>query len=202
MSRNLIAILRGVKPEEVEAIADVIVASGITRVEVPLNSPNPLVSIAKLVARFGDDVLIGAGTVLSAEDVAAVADVGGKLVVSPDCNEAVIRETKKRGMQSFPGVITPTECFSAIRSGADGLKLFPATLVGFDGIAAMRAVLPKDLKVYAVGGADPSSFALWKKAGVDGFGIGSAIYKAGDTPAVVSAKAKAIVEGYDAAYGK
>ena len=199
MSRAIIAILRGVTPAEVTDIAGAILDAGIDRIEVPLNSPEPLDSIARLVKAFGDRALIGAGTVLSAEDVAAVAAIGGKLIVSPDCNPDVIRATKAAGMQSFPGVMTPTECFAALRAGADGLKFFPAELVGPEGLKAMRAVLPKGADTFAVGGAGPESFADWVAAGATGFGIGSAIYKPGDSPEVVATKAAKIVTAYDEA---
>jgi 2-dehydro-3-deoxyphosphogalactonate aldolase len=199
MSRAIIAILRGVTPAEVSGIAGAILDAGIDRIEVPLNSPEPLDSIARLAKAYGDRALIGAGTVLSPEDVTAVARVGGKLIVSPDCNPDVIRATKAVGMQSFPGVMTPTECFAALRAGADGLKFFPAELVGPTGLKAMRAVLPKGTDTFAVGGAGPENFADWVAAGATGFGIGSAIYKPGDSPEVVAAKAAGIVAAYDEA---
>ncbi|WP_421701875.1 2-dehydro-3-deoxy-6-phosphogalactonate aldolase [Aliiroseovarius sp.] len=199
MSRAIIAILRGVTPAEVTGIAGAILDAGIDRIEVPLNSPEPLGSIARLVAAFGDRALIGAGTVLSPEDVAAVASVGGKLIVSPDCNPEVIRATKSAGLTSFPGVMTPSECFAALRAGADGLKFFPAELVGPTGLKAMRAVLPKGTQTFAVGGAGPENFADWVAAGATGFGIGSAIYKPGDTAQQVAGKAAKIVAAYDKA---
>jgi len=199
MSRAIIAILRGVTPAEVTGIAGAILGAGIDRIEVPLNSPEPLDSIARLVDAFGDRALIGAGTVLSPQDVAAVAAVGGKLIVSPDCNPDVIRATKAAGLTSFPGVMTPTECFAALRAGADGLKFFPADLVGPSGLKATRAVLPKGTDTFAVGGAGPENFADWVAAGATGFGIGSAIYKPGDSPEVVAAKAVRITTAYDEA---
>jgi len=199
MSRAIIAILRGVTPAEVTGIAGAILGAGIDRIEVPLNSPEPLDSIARLVDAFGDRALIGAGTVLSPQDVAAVAAVGGKLIVSPDCNPDVIRATKAAGLTSFPGVMTPTECFAALRAGADGLKFFPADLVGPSGLKATRAVLPKGTDTFAVGGAGPENFADWVAAGATGFGIGSAIYKPGDSPEVVAAKAVRITAAYDEA---
>ena len=130
MSRPIIAILRGVRPDEVEDIGDVLLASGIDRIEVPLNSPDPYDSIARLARRLGDAAMIGAGTVLEPEQVAQVAAAGGRLVVSPDMNPAVIRATKAAGMASWPGVMTPSECFAALRTGADGLTLFPGSLIG------------------------------------------------------------------------
>jgi 2-dehydro-3-deoxyphosphogalactonate aldolase len=200
-SRALIAILRGVRPDEVETIADALLEAGIDRIEVPLNSPDPLDSIARLARRHGDTALIGAGTVLTVQDVRGVREAGGRLVVSPDCNPEVIAATKAAGMQSWPGVMTPTECFAALRAGADGLKLFPASLVGPDGVKAIRAVLPETTELYAVGGAGPGNMAAWRRAGITGFGIGSALYRPGDSAAEVAAKAKAVVGAYDAEMG-
>lgn len=201
MTRNIIAILRGVKPDEVLAIGEALIDEGITTIEVPLNSPEPLKSIGNLAAKYGDVAEIGAGTVLTPADVAAVADVGGKIIVSPDCNPDVIDATKAAGLASYPGVATPSECFTALRHGADGLKFFPSFLVGVDGYKAISAVLPAGTKSYAVGGAGPDNFDQWLKAGITGFGIGTAIYKPGDTPKIAREKAKAIVSAYDAAIG-
>ncbi len=197
MSRKIIAILRGVKPNEVEGICEEILAAGINSIEVPLNSPEPFDSIATIAKAFGDKALIGAGTVLTTENVQRVKDAGGELIVSPDCCVPVIQKTKELGMQSYPGVLTPTECFAALRAGADGLKIFPGNVIGVDGLKAYRAVLPKETEVYAVGGAGPDNFAEWIAAGASGFGIGSGIYKAGMTAAEVRAKADAIVAAYD-----
>lgn len=197
MARNIVAILRGIRPAEAEAIGAVLLASGIDKIEVPLNSPDPYDSIATLARAFGDRALIGAGTVLTPEQVQQVQAAGGRLVVSPDCNAQVIAETKRLGMASYPGVMTPTECFAALRAGADGLKLFPGSLIGPEGLKAIRAVLPKGTEVLAVGGASPDNFAQWQAAGCDGVGIGSALYKPGDSPADVAAKAAAIVSAYD-----
>lgn len=199
MTRNIIAILRGVRPEEVLDIGAVLVKGGITTIEVPLNSPDPFTSIGLLAHEFGAVTKIGAGTVLTKDDVNRVAEVGGTLVVSPDANPEIIRATKVAGMASYPGVLTPTECFSALRNGADGLKFFPASLIGPAGLAALRAVLPPETETYAVGGAGPDSFAEWFTAGATGFGIGSGIYKAGFTTQDVAARAAAIVEAYDKA---
>ncbi|WP_299030904.1 2-dehydro-3-deoxy-6-phosphogalactonate aldolase [uncultured Sulfitobacter sp.] len=198
MSRPLIAILRGVTPNEVVPIGAALVEAGITRIEVPLNSPDPLTSISRLVETVGEGVLIGAGTVLSTDQVDSVAGVGGKLIVSPDCNHSVIKATKAAGMQSFPGVMTPTEAFSALRHGADGLKFFPGNLIGPSGLKALRAVLPANVSCYAVGGAAPDNFALWLEAGADGFGIGSGLFQPGFDLAQVTRRAQTIVSAYDA----
>ena len=197
MSRPLIAILRGVNPIEAKDIAAVLIEAGITRIEVPMNSPSPLKSIEAMAKAFGDDAQIGAGTVITVETVLDVAKAGGKLIVSPNADPKVIVATKLAGLDSFPGVMTPTECFAALGAGADGLKIFPASLLGLDGLRAIRAVLPIGTQVYAVGGADHTNFAEWIGASANGFGIGSALYKPGFTPAEVATRAKAMVQAYD-----
>ena len=197
MSREIIGILRGVLPEEVLDIGLALVAAGIDRIEVPLNSPDPLRSIEILATGLAGQATLGAGTVLTPSQVVNVQNAGGTLIVSPDCNPDVIAKTKELGLLSYPGVATPTECFTALRHGADGLKFFPASLIGPSGLAAISAVLPTGTKTYAVGGADPSNFADWFGVGVTGFGIGSGIYKPGFTAQDVAKKAAEIVAAYD-----
>lgn len=195
----LIAILRGVTTEEAPAMATALVDAGITQIEVPLNSPTPFDSITAMKNAVGDAAIIGAGTVLSTDDVGRVRDAGGELIVSPNYDQRVIMATKAAGMASWPGVMTPTECFAALKAGADGLKIFPAGLLGPDGIKAIRAVLPAGTQVYAVGGAGADNFRLWMDASADGFGIGSALFKPGFSVADVAERAKGMVAAYKAA---
>ena len=195
--RELIAILRGIQPSEAVDVASALIDAGFSRIEVPLNSPDPITSIAKMVDAFGKDALIGAGTVLNVEQVEAVGATGAKLIVSPNTNSAVIKRTRELGMLSYPGVMTPTECFAAIDAGATGLKLFPADLVGVAGVKAFKAVLPSEMKLYAVGGVANDNLGQWRAAGATGFGIGSSLYKAGRTADEVHAIAKEIVAAYD-----
>ena len=197
MSRPIIAILRGVKPTEAVSIAGVILAAGIDKIEVPLNSPSPFDSINTIVKAYGDQALIGAGTVLTTAQVKQVRSAGGQLVVSPNCDPAVIMATIAEGMQSWPGVFTPSEALAALQAGATGLKLFPGDMTGPKGLKAMRAILPLGTQVYAVGGATPDNFSKWIEASADGFGLGSAIYKPGDNLETVAAKAQAIVTAFD-----
>jgi len=199
MTLPIIAILRGVTPDEATDICGAVIDAGITTIEVPLNSPAPFDSIEKMASTYGDKATIGAGTVLSTDDVGRVAQAGGTLIVSPNTDQRVIVATKTAGLQSWPGVMTPTECFIALKSGADGLKIFPGTLIGPDGLKAIRAVLPQGTKVYAVGGAGPENFGDWIKASADGFGIGSALYKPGLTATEVGKRAQDIVAAYKAA---
>lgn len=201
MSRNIIAILRGITPGEVLNCADALVSAGIVTIEIPLNSPEALESVAALARRFVNrpEVTIGAGTVLTPAEVADVAAAGGRLIVSPNFDADVIGATVAAGLASWPGVFTPTEAFAAIRAGATGLKLFPGSMAGPAGLQAMRAVLPRSVPIYAVGGAGPDNFATWIAAGADGFGIGTALYTPGLSPEAVAIRARDIVRAYDLA---
>lgn len=196
--RELIAILRGVKPEEAVEVASLLVEAGFSKIEVPLNSPEPIHSIGLIVDAFGDKALIGAGTVLTIAQVEAVASTGAKLVVSPNANSAVIARTRELGMSSYPGVLTPTECFSALEAGANGLKLFPADILGAGGVKAICAVLPTETQLYAVGGVATDNLQAWRNAGILGFGIGSSLYKPGIAMRDLQQRAEQLVSAYDA----
>jgi 2-dehydro-3-deoxyphosphogalactonate aldolase len=196
-ARPLVAILRGVRPDEVEEIGEAVLHAGISWIEVPLNSPDPLTSIAKLVAKLGERAVVGAGTVLSVGQVDDVAATGARLIVSPNMNPDVIRLTKAKGMISLPGVFTATECFTALEAGADGLKFFPGDVIGPNGLKALKAVLPPTVTTYAVGGVDTGNAGAWLAAGADGFGLGGALYKPGDSAEQVGAKTRAMVEAFD-----
>lgn len=198
MTRPLIAILRGITPGEAEDAAATLIGAGITTIEVPLNSPDALRSIRRVAARFPEESLIGAGTVLTTDEVDAVEEAGGRLIVSPDCNLEVIGRTVALGLESWPGVFTPTEAFQAIHAGATGLKLFPCSMAGPSGLKAMKAVLPPAMRVYAVGGAGPENFRDWVDAGADGFGLGTALYTPGLATDDLAARARAAVEAWDA----
>lgn len=189
----LVAILRGIRPEEAGPVTAALEARGFAIVEVPLNSPDPLASIAVLARDFGERMLIGAGTVMTENQVAEVAAAGGKLIVTPHADAAVVGAAKARGLWAVPGFFTPTEAFAMLATGADALKLFPAEGASPAMLRAIRAVLPSGTMVLPVGGIDASNMAAWRAAGAAGFGIGSAVYKPGDTPEVVSAKALALV---------
>ena len=200
--RHLIAILRGITPAETIAVCEALIAAGITMIEVPLNSPDAFTSISQASNVLGDKAAIGAGTVLSKKQVWAVADVGGTFIVSPDTNRSVIEETVRIQLLSYPGVFTPTDAFRAIKSGATGLKFFPAEVLGPKGIKAMKAVLPPDIPLYAVGGANPDNFGEYFAAGCTGFGLGTFIYKPGMTAEQVSERAVAAVAAYDAGHAQ
>ena len=189
----LIAILRGVRPDEVEAIGDALVDAGFTLIEVPMNSPDPLDSIGRLARRFAGRAIVGAGTVLRPEDVEAVRAAGGTMIISPNANTAVIAASASAGLVSLPGTSTPTEAFAALDAGATALKLFPAEGSSPGVLKAMLAVLPKGTRVLPVGGVSPDLVAPWLKAGAAGFGLGSALYKPGMTAADVGAHAQAFV---------
>lgn len=189
----LVAILRGVRPDEVEAIGEALVAEGIAIVEVPLNSPEPIESIRHLAARLGDRALVGAGTVLDPADCARIAAAGGRLVVTPHADPEVVRAAKAAGMFAVPGFYTPAEAFGLLKAGADALKLFPAEGASPAVLKALLAVLPKGTMILPVGGVDATNMAPWRAAGAAGFGLGSAIYKPGDDAATVAGKARALV---------
>ena len=172
--------------------------AGFPMVEIPLNSPQPFESIARLATTLSTRGSFGAGTVLHPGQVRELVNAGGGFVVSPNFSPAVVHTTKEAGLGSYPGVFTPSECFAALEAGADALKIFPAEIMGPAGIRALRAVLPPKASLFAVGGADPSNFAAWTGAGVDGFGIGSYLYAAGRSPAEVRARAEECVVAYDA----
>lgn len=191
---RLVAILRGVQSDEVLDIGAALLEAGIQNIEVPLNSPNPLVSIEKLAHEFGGRALIGAGTVLTPQAVEDVANAGGKLIVSPNTNLDVVRKSKELGMMSFPGFATATEAFAGIDAGADALKLFPAGAQGAATISALKAVLPSDKPLFAVGGVNLDNINKFIDAGADGFGLGSNLYKPGDAAAEVGTRAQAYVE--------
>ena len=189
----LIAIIRGVEPDEAQAIGGALYEGGIRIIEVPLNSPDPLDSIARLSVRLGDRAMIGAGTVLRVEQVEAVRAAGGHLIVSPSANVGVIAASAAAGMISCPGYFTPTEAFSAVDAGAHALKLFPAEAAGPAVLRAMRTVLPKDVPILVVGGVTPETMMPWLAAGASGFGLGSGLYRPGQPPADTLMKARAYV---------
>ncbi len=196
---GLVAILRGVKPDEVEAIADVLVNAGFGAIEVPLNSPDALASVAALSRRFGDRTLVGVGTVLSADEVERAALAGARLIVSPNAEFDVIERATKHGLSTLPGVATPTEAFRALAYGASALKLFPSEGLAPEAMKAWLSVLPEETQIFPVGGITPERVAPYRKAGAAGFGVGGALYKPGMTPAEVAEKAKAFVAAWRAA---
>ncbi len=199
MKRPLVAILRGVKPEEAEAIVSVLIENGMTAIEIPLNSPDPFRSIEIAVKKAPAEVLIGAGTVLAPADVERLDGVGGRLLVTPNIDRDVIAEARKRAMVTMPGVFTPTEALLAARLGVSSLKFFPASVLGASGISAIRAVLPADLMIAAVGGVSDKNFVDYTSAGIHAFGLGSSLYKPGMTATEVAARARATIRAYDMA---
>jgi 2-dehydro-3-deoxyphosphogalactonate aldolase len=197
--RPLIAILRGIAPTEAPSVLEALIGAGIGLVEVPLNSPEPLASIRAMAEATDGRARIGAGTVLTADEVVAVAAAGGEFIVSPNVDRQVIATSKTAGLGSFPGVFTASEALAAVSAGADGLKFFPASLLGPEGIKAIGVILPKATPLLAVGGVDAANLAAYRKAGVSGFGLGSNLYKPGMSAADVGKHAKAMVAAYEAA---
>lgn len=192
------AVLRGLPPDDALALGEVLHEVGFRILEVPLNSPDPLVSIRRLAGRFADRALIGAGTVVRTAEVDAVRLAGGRIVVMPHTDPTVIRHAVTEGLVVVPGAATPSECFSALAAGAHGLKLFPAELVSPSAVRAVRAVLPKDVLLFPVGGITPEKLRAYREAGADGFGLGSALYRAGASVAEVSARARAFAQAWRA----
>ena len=194
----LVAILRGVKPDEVVAIGEALVDAGFTLIEVPLNSPDPLESIARLAGALKDRAVIGAGTVLDTASVAAVENAGGTLIIAPNADVTMIAEAARRGLVAIPGIATPTEAFAALKAGAAALKLFPAEAFAPAVIKAIRAVLPSDVRILPVGGIAPDSMKPWTTSGAAGFGLGSALYKPGMSAPDVATNAHAFITALNA----
>ena len=195
--RPLIAILRGITPLEAESVSDVLIEAGISIIEVPLNSPQPFETIERMVKFHGEHGIFGAGTVLRERDIYKVQEVGGKIIVSPNLNTLVIKKTKELNLYSIPGVFTATECFDALESGADALKFFPASLLKEENFRALQAVLPENTISIAVGGINENSFPSWLQVNINGFGLGSNLYKPGMLIEEVKLKAETIVKFYD-----
>ncbi|MDX3925626.1 MAG: 2-dehydro-3-deoxy-6-phosphogalactonate aldolase [Shinella sp.] len=201
MAYPLIAILRGLKPSETEGVVGALIEAGFTSIEIPLNSPEPFRSIEIAAKMAPDNCLIGAGTVLTTQDVERLDAAGGRLVVSPNVEPEVIALAAAKGMITMPGVFTPTEALAAARAGATGLKFFPASVLGPSGIQAIRAVLPSDLEIAAVGGVSEANFADYARIGIRSFGLGSSIYKPGMSADEVAARARVTIDAYDQVYG-
>lgn len=200
LKRRLVAILRGVKPQETADCVAVLVEAGFEAIEIPLNSPDPFRSIEIAVENAPSTCLIGAGTVLTTADVDRLHDAGGRLMVSPNVDRQVIERAVGYGMVTLPGVFTATEALLALKAGASGLKFFPASVLGPGGISAIRAILPEATDLYAVGGVDAPDFAAYGKAGCTGFGLGSSLYKPGDDAETLSARAARMISAYDKAF--
>ncbi|MEL6436638.1 MAG: 2-dehydro-3-deoxy-6-phosphogalactonate aldolase [Pseudomonadota bacterium] len=198
-NRPLVAILRGLAPNDADAIGDALVEAGFEAIEVPLNSPDPFRSIERMAKRFGDKVLVGAGTVLTAGDANRLADAGGRLMVSPNIEDSVMEVCRARQLVTMPGVFTATEALKALRLGASGLKFFPASALGPGGINAIRAVLPPDCVIGAVGGVGHVDFGRYLEAGVSAFGLGSSLFKVGLTADDVAKRAATTISAYDEA---
>ena len=196
-NRELIAILRGLTLDRCVKVSEILIAEGFSKLEVPLNSPNPMETISKMQNSFGNSVTIGAGTVTNVSEVNQLSKIGCQMIVSPNTDTEVIKATKNGGMLSFPGAFTPSECYSAINSAADGLKIFPAFKLGVKGFKALKAVLPNNLKTYAVGGIDETHFSDWLDAGVTGFGIGSNLFHSYMSDDDIQSAAKKFVLAYD-----
>lgn len=197
---RLIAILRGLRPEEAVEVAGALIDAGLTLIEVPLNSPDPFRSIRRIASTFGGQAVIGAGTVLTVDDCDRLADAGGRMVVSPNCDPEVIRASRQRGLISLPGVATPSEAFAALKAGADGIKMFPFETLGAAALRAWRAVLPPETLALPVGGIGPDDLAPLASQGAQGFGIGSALYKPGLSPSEVATRAATFVTAERAAF--
>ncbi len=197
----LIAILRGLKPEETEGVVGALIETGFRAIEIPLNSPEPFRSIEIAAKMAPADCLIGAGTVLTTEEVEQLDAAGGKLMVSPNADPDVIVAARVKGMVTMPGVLTPTEAIVAAKAGATGLKFFPASIIGPSGINAIRTILPKDLVIAAVGGVSDKNFSEYTSAGITAFGLGTSLYKPGMTAAEVRERAVVTLAAYDAAIG-
>ncbi|MEO4043210.1 2-dehydro-3-deoxy-6-phosphogalactonate aldolase [Hoeflea sp. CAU 1731] len=202
LQRSLVAILRGIRPHEAADIVGALVEAGFEAIEIPLNSPDPFASIEIAVNTAPDGALIGAGTVLVPEEVDRLSEIGGRLVVSPNADPAVIKRTSDLGLVSMPGVFTATEAFSALRAGASGLKFFPASVLGAAGVAAISAVLPPGTETAAVGGVSHNDFASYAQAGVRTFGLGTSLYKPGLTAAEVETRAVEAIKAYDTVFGR
>ncbi|QCI98599.1 2-dehydro-3-deoxy-6-phosphogalactonate aldolase [Agrobacterium larrymoorei] len=201
MKYPLVAILRGIKPEETEGVVGALLESGLRAIEIPLNSPDPFRSIEIAAKMAPADALIGAGTMLTVEDVTRLDAVGGKLMVSPNVDTDVITAAREKGMVTMPGVLTPTEALLALKAGATGLKFFPASVLGPSGISAIRTILPKDTLVAAVGGVSDKNFTDYTSIGITAFGLGSSLYKPGMSASEARERADLTIKAYDAAIG-